>query len=100
MFITTKLRQLGPALRRFLAEAPHSLSNHLNRAELARVLSAAMTAGGGAFGLVYALFTNVGSIFPSPADAALAAAVLTGILEALRRLGHGAPVARGLSTRR
>jgi hypothetical protein len=73
----------------YLEEVPGSLSGHLNREELVRVSVTALAAGGGLFGLLQALALSAGTIFPAPTDAALAAAVLTAILEVLRRLTHG-----------
>jgi hypothetical protein len=61
----------------------------LNTIELSRITIAALTAGGGILGLLEAILLGVGVIFPAPTDAALAALVLTLILEALRRLAHG-----------
>ena len=50
---------------------------------------ASLTTGGGVLGLLHAVMMNTGTIFPSPTDAAFAAATLTMIMEARRRLGHG-----------
>lgn len=86
-------KPLAQRCARFLAEAPHSLRNHLNIDELSRVLLAAFWAGGGIFGLLELVVAQVGGIFPSPADAGFAAAVLTALLEAWRRLSHGSPAA-------
>ena len=73
----------------YLAGVPGSLQGHLNGEELARVSMAAMTTGTGISGALSALALQSGSFFPSPADAGLAVAVLTLILESRRRLGHG-----------
>src|SRR4051794_28890756 len=78
------------AVRDFAGTAPNSLKNHLNREELARVTITSLGAGGGLFGLLQAIVLGAGVIFPAPTDAALAAAVLTVILEVIRRLRHGA----------
>ena len=73
----------------FLAAVPGALKDHLNAEELARISIAALTAGGGLYGVLQAVTLHVGTIFPAPSDAAFAAAVLTLIMEAYRRLGHG-----------
>jgi cobalamin synthase len=83
------LRKTATKAFTFFEEVPGSLKGHLNQEELVRVSVTALTAGGGLFGLLQALSLSVGSIFPAPSDAALAAALLTAILEILRRLGHG-----------
>ncbi|MGE3820973.1 MAG: hypothetical protein AB7I30_16295 [Isosphaeraceae bacterium] len=82
-------KTLSDRCARYLAEAPRSLRNHLNTEELIRVVLAALSTGGGIFGILLAIVATAGSIFPSPADAGLAAAVLTAIIETRRRLGHG-----------
>jgi hypothetical protein len=81
--------KLWMAIQHFFSEVPGSLKDHLNTTELIRIAVAALTAGGGVFGLLQAIETNVGLIFPSPADTALASAILTLLLETMRRLGHG-----------
>ena len=68
---------------------PGSLQGHLNSAELARVSMVALTTGAGIFAALSAWTLERGSIIPSPADAGLAVAVFTLILETRRRLGHG-----------
>jgi hypothetical protein len=73
----------------FFGQAPGSLKRHLNTEELIRITLTSALAGGGLFGLVQALASSTETIFPASTDAALAAAVLTVILETLRRLGHG-----------
>jgi hypothetical protein len=77
------------SVRDFLGPAPGAIKKHLNTAELSRITLTALTAGAGTMALLQAILTNVGNIFPAPTDAALAAVVLTLILETLRRLGHG-----------
>ncbi|MCA1685771.1 MAG: hypothetical protein LC745_07235 [Planctomycetia bacterium] len=83
------LGKLQVGVCRFWAAVPGSLKNHLNTEELARIMIASLTAGGGLFGLVQAMTLHVGAIFPASGDAALATVVLTMILEAHRRLGQG-----------
>jgi hypothetical protein len=73
----------------FFRAAPNSLKNHLNQDELIRVAITSVGAGGGLFGLLQAIVMNLGMIFPAPGDAALAAVILTAILDVLRRLDHG-----------
>jgi hypothetical protein len=73
----------------FVSAVPGSLKNHLNVQELSRVTVAAISAGGGVFSILQAISAHLGTIFPSATDAAVAAVVLTMILEARRRLGHG-----------
>jgi hypothetical protein len=80
-------------IARFFAAAPGAIKNHLNTAELIRIAVTTLTAGGGIFSLLKAVEINAGQIFPSPADAGLATAVLTLILEVFRRLDHGQNVA-------
>jgi hypothetical protein len=75
---------------RFFQEPPGALRDHLNIDELVRVVTVAVTAGGGLYGLLELLVVYAGTIFPAPADAGLAAAVLTLILESRRRLRQGA----------
>jgi hypothetical protein len=88
-------------VRDFFAEVPGALKDHLNGSEVTRVVIAALSAGGGVFGVLQALATHAGVIFPAPPDAALATAVLTLILEAHRRLGQGAePPAASRRSRR
>jgi hypothetical protein len=77
------------SVRDFLGPAPGAIKKHLNTDELTRITLTALTAGAGTVALLQAILANVGSIFPAPTDAALAAVFLTFILEALRRLGHG-----------
>jgi hypothetical protein len=89
-----RTRALAKKSVRYIEEVPGSLKGHLNREELVRVSLTAVTAGGGLFGLLQAISLSAGTIFPAPTDAALAAAVLTAILEVLRRLGHGNESAR------
>jgi hypothetical protein len=104
---TEFLSNLARSVRDFFRAAPNSLKDHLNQAELIRIAIASLGAGGGLFGLLQAIVLNLGSIFPAPGDAALAAVILTSILEVLRRLGHGTdqesrgfpPVARHLETK-
>jgi hypothetical protein len=87
-------------VRRFFAAVPGSVANHLNTEELIRIALTALTAGGGVLGLFEAVLGSVAVVFPAPADAALAAALLTVILEVCRRLRHGeALVARRVATR-
>jgi hypothetical protein len=82
------------ALRDFFATVPGSLRNHLNTEELYRISVTSLSAGGGVFGLLQAILLGVGTLFPSPTDAALAAFVLATILDSLRRLHHGDSPAR------
>ncbi len=70
------------SIRKFLAAVPGSIKNHLNIEELARISIAALTAGGGFFGVLQAVVTGASTIFLSPGDAALAVALLTVVLEA------------------
>jgi hypothetical protein len=84
---------LGTSPRAFWGEVPGALKNHLNTVELTRITITALTAGGGVLGLLQALLKNVGTIFPAPTDAALAAVILTIVLESLRRLDHGQELA-------
>ena len=82
-------KQILGSLLAFFSEVPGSLKNHLNQDELGRVIIASLTAGGGIFGFLQLLVPEVAKLFPDPADAALAGAVLTLILETRRRLSHG-----------
>jgi hypothetical protein len=75
--------------RDFFGPAPGAIKKHLNTDELTRVTLTAVSAGAGTMALLQTILMNVGSIFPAPTDAALAALVLTLVLETLRRLGHG-----------
>jgi hypothetical protein len=76
-------------IRDFFTAVEGSLKNHLNIEELARIALTALAAGGGVFGLLEALMKQAGVVFPSASDAALAAIVMTVILEGHRRLGQG-----------
>jgi hypothetical protein len=76
-------------LCRFFAAVPGSIKGHLNTEELVRVLMTGLSAGGGVLGLLELLRADVGVLFPAPNDAALAATVLTLLLEIRRRLTHG-----------
>jgi hypothetical protein len=80
---------LGNSPRAFWGEVPGALKNHLNTVELTRITITSLAAGGGVLGLLQALLASVGTIFPAPSDAALAAVILTLILDSLRRLDHG-----------
>jgi cobalamin synthase len=91
---------LHRAVRQFFAAVPGSLRNHLNFEELARIAVTALTAGGGMFGVLEAVLRQAQAIFPAPADAALATALLTLILEVSRRLQHGDDPASLTSARR
>jgi hypothetical protein len=82
-------RRLWTWLLEFVSAVPGSLKNHLNVQELSRVTVTAISAGGGVFSVLQAVAAHLGAIFPSATDAAVAAVVLTTILEARRRLGHG-----------
>jgi hypothetical protein len=86
---TRFVSNLARSVRDFFRAAPNTLKDHLNQEELIRIAIASLGAGGGLFGLLHAIVLNIGSIFPAPGDAALAAVILTAILEVLRRLGHG-----------
>ncbi len=77
------------SVRDLFRAVPNSLKYHLNQEELIRIAIASLGAGGGLFGLLHAIVLNLGSIFPAPGDAGLAAVMLTTILDVLRRLGHG-----------
>jgi hypothetical protein len=76
-------------IRKFLAAAPGSIKHHLNIQELVRISIAALTTGGGFFGILQAVVTSASTVFLSPGDAALAVGILTVIIEVHRRLGHG-----------
>jgi hypothetical protein len=94
------LSALCAAGRRFFAEVPGSIRDHLNSEELLRITITALTAGGGVCGILEAILARTTVIFPAPADAALAAALLAAILEANRRLRHGDEVVlRGARSR-
>jgi len=73
----------------FFAAVPGALRGHLNVEELARIAVTAVSAGGGIFGVLHAVAADAGVVFPAPPDAALAAALLTMILEGSRRLDQG-----------
>jgi hypothetical protein len=88
---------LGTFVRDFFGPAPGALKDHLNTAELSRTAIAALTAGGGTLALLQAILMNVGTIFPAPTDAALAAVILTFLLEAGRRLAHGQNTVPGIT---
>jgi hypothetical protein len=83
----------GASVREFLGAAPGALKNHLNTVELTRITLTSLTAAAGTLGLLQAILASIGGIFPAPTDAALAALILTLILESLRRLGHGRELA-------
>jgi hypothetical protein len=86
----TVLKLIFGAIWAFLGPVASSIQGHLNAMELLRVLLAAIFTGGGVLGMLGTIMPSVGLIFPSPHDAALATAVLTGISEVIRRLSHGA----------
>ena len=88
------MKKIIDKIRNFLDAVPGSLKNHLNVEELSRVSIAALTAGGGVYGLLQAVMLAAGTIFPAPADSALAAIVLASILDVCRRLGHGTELPR------
>jgi hypothetical protein len=80
---------LGASVRDFFGPAPDALKGHLNGVELSRITIMALTTGGGTLALLQAILMNIGTIFPAPSDAAVAAVFVMLIIEALRRLGHG-----------
>jgi hypothetical protein len=86
------------SVRDFFGPVPGALKDHLNTTELARIIITSLTAGGGILALLQALIMNVGTIFPAPTDAALAAVILTFLLDSLRRLGHGQDSVPGVAT--
>jgi hypothetical protein len=75
--------------RMFFAAVPGALKDHLNTEELIRIAITVATTGGGVFGFLNAVLQHAPVVFPAPADAALATALLAAILEAARRLRHG-----------
>jgi hypothetical protein len=87
----TVLKLVLGAIGAFIGPAAASIQGHLNVVELIRVLAAAFFAGGGTLGVLATILPSIGLIFPSPNDAALATAVLTGVSEVIRRLSHGTP---------
>jgi hypothetical protein len=93
LYIKRKLiqfvRSIPQKVHDFFAAVPGAVKNDLNFKELRRITVTAVSAGSGAFGILEALMHSTGVVFPSPSDAALAAIVLTIILEAHRRLSHG-----------
>jgi hypothetical protein len=80
---------LRDSIRDFFGAVPGALKDHLSTEELLRISITALMAGGGILGLLQAVLLNVGAIFPAPTDAALAAVIVTFLLECSRRLGHG-----------
>ena len=85
-----RFRKFGRQTIGFFGQVPGSVMNHLNIEELARITVASLCAGAGMYGVIHSVVLSADSIFPAPCDAALAATLLTMILEASRRLGHGA----------
>jgi hypothetical protein len=85
------IRALIRSIQVFWRAAEGSLKDHLNVQELTRIAVTALAAGGGVFGLLDTIVHEAGVVFPSPGDAAVAAVVLTVILEGRRRLSHGEP---------
>ena len=77
----------------FFSAVPGSLKDHLNQDELIRIAVASVSAGGGIFGVLEMILHSAGILFPAPADAALATAILTMILETRRRLSQGTELA-------
>jgi hypothetical protein len=80
---------VAASIREFFGPAPGALQDHLNSVELSRITITALATGGGILALLEAILLNVGTIFPAPADAAVAAVFVALIIEAFRRLGHG-----------
>ena len=72
----------APQCASFFGPAPGALKDHLNGVELSRITITALTTGGGTLALLQAILMNVGTIFPAPTDAALAAVFVTLIIEA------------------
>ncbi len=99
--IVNYLKNLLTKLRDFFGEVPGSIKNHLNTEEIYRITVAALSSGAGFFGLFQAIMLHIGTIFPAPADAAMASLILTVILETYRRLGQGSqPMLQRLPYRR
>jgi hypothetical protein len=89
MFGKRKTSLIGDAIQGFLGQAEQSLQGHLNVSELLRVVVTALLTGAGTLGVLSAIQAAAGTVFPQPADAALAVSVLTAIADVVRRLGQG-----------
>lgn len=76
-------------LKKYFAEVPGSIRGFLNVNELVRVLMTSIVSGGGVLAVLQALAASAGTIFPAAQDAALAALLLTSLLEVTRRLQQG-----------
>jgi hypothetical protein len=94
--IVTALAAVYTALKAFIGPTANSFLGYVNVAELARAVIAAFAAApvsGGAAAVLVAVLSAVqadaSGIFP--ADAALAGAVLTFVVDLIRRFGHGEP---------
>ncbi len=74
-----------------LYAATGSLRGYLNLHELLRVVSAAVTAGGGVLGILSAVAADASGIFAGP-YVAIASAVIAAIVQVVRFLHQGDPI--------
>jgi len=81
-FVVTRL------ISQFVGQVPGAIQSHLNVSELLRIAFTTALATGSAAGVLPALLSQVGAFVAAP-DVALATAILTTIIEVIRRLGHG-----------
>lgn len=79
-------------IKAFFGPAATAISGYLNLAELAKAVVLGLVTGGGIYGVLAQVQANAVTVFPSPADDALVAAVLAFLLDATRRLPQGRKV--------
>lgn len=88
MFSRLKRAVVARQIADFLGAVPGAIRNHLNTAELARIVAAALLSGGGIWGALEALAKSLPE-WVAPADVGFATGIFILILEIGRRLGHG-----------
>lgn len=77
------------ALAGFFGPPITAISGYVNLVELGKAVVLGLIAGGGVLGVLGQVQAGSGVIFPSPADDALVAAVLTFLADFFRRLPQG-----------
>jgi len=98
MFTRLKALIASNFIARFIGPVPGAIAKHLNVQELVRIVVTTITSTGSAAAILPALLAHVGLFVAAP-DVAFASALLTVIVEIVRRLGHGAPLPAALRTR-
>lgn len=91
MFTRLKTNVVTNAILKFLGQVPTAVKDHINVQEAVRIAVAAVLAGGGAGGVAFALVSHLPDIVTA-GDLTLATALVTVVVETLRRLGQGSAI--------